>query len=613
MERRSLYLMNNNSLVKSFINYSKKYLIDYFNHYSIHSNLSLLDIYPLNHQKTSSDLDMNIDFNIDALHYLGNYYEQSIPLELKKDYGRFFTSDEELIMTMIDEVDLLSGKILEPSCGSGNFLVIIINKIIKTLKNYGLDSKEIIEYITNNINGNDIDEIAIQISELNILASLMPLIVDATNNDPDYKINKLKLKKYDFIDKDEIEKKYSIIIGNPPFVTMYGKRSRNMTESKRSYFNTFDFVVNKKGNNKFNTSMFFIENGLKSLIEDGRLVYILDIAFFETAYNDIRKYLIQNYKLNRIIKGIQSFDDVASGQIILDVSNSNNENSVTQYVDFDRKINEKIDQIHWNNKDKEYKILVPLNKYEKSITEKVTKFRTLDYYFPKKGLRTCCALTGRTNYFIVEKDNDTTNEIFPYLEGAKGLNKRFGKFTNTKYIKYDYELQLQISNDFKKELEAKGVRNKKRVTLGDKEAYKSPKVFIRQSATQIIASYTEKPYAANNSLYILTNKKNTTKDKDLLKYTCGILNSDLITFFCIIHKIIRIEKGKTPQIKISDLKKICLSYNSKYKEEMIYLVDRLLDNPTDTSCNKRLNNLVYQIYNISEIEIDYIATFLKTV
>ena len=37
-------------------------------------------------------------------------------------------------------------------------------------------------------------------------------------------------------------KKFSLVIGNPPFVTMYGKRSRNMTEEKRAYYNTFDFV-----------------------------------------------------------------------------------------------------------------------------------------------------------------------------------------------------------------------------------------------------------------------------------------------------------------------------------------------------------------------------------
>ena len=48
---------------------------------------------------------------------------------------------------------------------------------------------------------------------------------------------------------------------------MYGKRSRNMTEEKRKYYNTFDFVQNKLGNNKFNLSMFFIENALKIVEE----------------------------------------------------------------------------------------------------------------------------------------------------------------------------------------------------------------------------------------------------------------------------------------------------------------------------------------------------------
>ena len=42
----------------------------------------------------------------------------------------------------------------------------------------------------------------------------------------------------------------------------------------------------------------------------------------------------------------------------------------------------------------------------------------------------------------------------------------------------------------------------------------------------------------------------------MLKYTCGVLNSDLVTFYCRINKIIRAEKGKTPQIKISDLKDV---------------------------------------------------------
>ena len=77
-------------------------------------------------------------------------------------------------------------------------------------------------------------------------------------------------------------------------------------------------------------------------------------------------------------------------------------------------------------------------------------------------------------------------------------------------------MQIKISNDFKVELEKLGVKNKKRVTLGDKDAYLSPKIFIRQSAKKIIATYTDKPFAANNSIYILTNKKNNPENPNEL-------------------------------------------------------------------------------------------------
>ena len=93
-------------------------------------------------------------------------------------------------------------------------------------------------------------------------------MVCARKENENYVMPRLNISSYDFTKKN-IFKGYAIIIGNPPFVTMYGKRSRNMTEEKRAFYNTFDFVQNKKGNNKFNLSMFFIENGLKAL-EIGR-------------------------------------------------------------------------------------------------------------------------------------------------------------------------------------------------------------------------------------------------------------------------------------------------------------------------------------------------------
>lgn len=391
---------------------------------------------------------------------------------------------------------------------------------------------------------------------------------------------------------------------------MYGKQSRNMTEEKRAYFNTFDFVQNKKGNNKFNLSMFFIENGLKLLKDGGRLSFILDIAFFEAAFIDMRKYIVENYYINSLTTGLQEFTGVASGQVVLDIINKKCFNNNIKLVDYTTKKIQIVSQHAWNDEKNNYKFNAPLSIIQQTINSKIVRYDGLEKFFPQKSLRTCCALTGKTDEFVVNPEEENRYIIFPYIEGSKGLKGKFFTPTPDRYIKYDYELQLKLSDEFKHELEALGIKNKKRVTLGDKDAYLAPKIFIRQSATEIIATYCSEPYAANNSIYILTTKENTPESINMLKYTCGLLNSDLITFYCRINKIIRAEKGKTPQIKLSDLKNIRIHVDSKYFEQIIDLVERLLLTPKSKPLYEKLNSLVYKIYNINEQEQAFIAEYL---
>ncbi|MCI6812564.1 MAG: TaqI-like C-terminal specificity domain-containing protein [Lachnospiraceae bacterium] len=541
---------------------------------------------------------------------LGILYESLIPISLKKDFGLFYTREDTILKMMVDSVEVLSGEILEPACGSGLFLVKIIEKIVLELKRKGIGAEEILDYICDNIHANDNDRNAVVIAEINMLATLLPLIICAKRDNPNYVMKPLKVTCLDFTKKNIFKKEYSLVIGNPPFVTMYGKRSRNMTEEKRAYFNTFDFVQNKKGNNKFNLSMFFIENGLKTLINGGRLVFILDIAFFETAFIDIRKYIVNNFYINSLTTGLQAFEEVASGQLIIDITNSPSFNDRIKLLDYVTQEMNVINQSEWNNSNNKYKFNAPLSEMQKEINSKIVKYDMLEKYFPKKALRTCCALTGKTEEFVVNPDEENECMTFPYIEGSKGLKGKFFSPTPNRYIKYDYGLQLRLSNEFKNELEALGVKNKKRVTLGDKDAYLSPKIFIRQSATEIIATYCSEPYAANNSIYILTTKENTEKSIDMLKYTCGLLNSDLITFYCRINKIIRAEKGKTPQIKISDLKEIRINVDNVYFDSIVDLVEKLLESPKDKLLYERLNSLVYEIYNINEREREFITEYL---
>jgi hypothetical protein len=96
----------------------------------------------------------------------------------------------------------------------------------------------------------------------------------------------------------------------------------------------------------------------------------------------------------------------------------------------------------------------------------------------------------------------------------------------------------------------------------------------------------------------------------MLKYICGILNSELITYFCRINKIIRVEKGKTPQIKTSDLKEIRICVSDDHYKPIIDLVNVLLITPNNNEALVELNKLIYEIYNIDESEQQLIHSYL---
>lgn len=599
--------MEKDSLLNNFIMKTKQILCEKF--YQESNGIELKNVYPVIFDNVEYNKSNTFSSEIDLNDFLGKIFEQSIPLEIKKDLGQFYTRSSFIIDNMINNIDLLSGKILEPCCGSGLFIVKIIQKLIELLSKNNKNSFEIISYIISNIYGNDIDKTAIEIAELNALSALFNQIIISINLNNTFKIKRFHLFNKDFIEKELFEK-FSIVIGNPPFITMYGKRSRNMTEEKRKIYNTFDFVQNKNGNNKFNISMFFIENGLKALNDTGELIFVLDISFFETAYIDLRKYILENYSIKYIGTGLKEFENVASGQLIINISKDKLDKKIIWH-DFSTNKNYYIKQSDWLNDFSKYRFRKPLNEIEDSINLKIKRFRRLDYYFPNKSLRTCCALTGKTDEFIINPLLEKEILTFPYIEGAKGLSEKFGKLKTHRHIKYDYELQLKLSNKFKKELEAIGVKNKKRVTLGDKEVYLSPKIFIRQSSFELIATFTEKPFAANNSIYVLSNKNNDAESLKLLKFTCGILNSDLITFYSLINNIIRINEGKTPQIKISDLKDVRIPYDERKNDNIINIVEKLLDNPFSKNDLYILNEEIYSLFKITNEEVNYITNYLK--
>lgn len=112
--------------------------------------------------------------------------------------------------------------------------------------------------------------------------------------------------------------------------------------------------------------------------------------------------------------------------------------------------------------------------------------------------------------FVFETNKNNTIKTYPYYQGSKGLAQKYDSFNFSKYFYYDKELQDKINNELKEELTLKGIKNKKRLGLGETVIYDNPKVYIRQSAKEIIASYDENSSSANNSLYVFSLRDNSS-------------------------------------------------------------------------------------------------------
>lgn len=104
---------------------------------------------------------------------LKNVYINLIPKKLRHLMGEYYTPNW-LVDFTIDKSNYdydLNSNVLDPTCGSGTFLIHIIKKLRKKYKNE-LDNNELINTIVKNIVGFDINPIAVISSKANYILSL---------------------------------------------------------------------------------------------------------------------------------------------------------------------------------------------------------------------------------------------------------------------------------------------------------------------------------------------------------------------------------------------------------------------------------------------------------
>ena len=553
-----------------------------------------------------------------------NYYEQGLNKKDRKKNGVFLTNSVDTVENLIDIIiidsTIFSKKILEPSCGQGIFILKLLTDIYLKFP----DTLLISNFISNNIFFVDIQDEMVEETKSNI-QKLYNFLFDEdfqgsfngiTWDFTDKVLTRLSLfEEVKITPFSDLYNCFDYVIGNPPYVTLYGRRDKKENEEQRvNYLNNYHQFPSSVKNGKLNLVMLFIEHSLDFLKENGKLSFIIDVSFFETAYEFTRKYLLENTMIDELQVNIKDFD-VASGQIIIKLSKTKSTNHKVQIIDHKTENRYFVEQSSWNNKNDEYKFRYNGCSISKQILDKVEakKDKTILQLYPNKNLRTCVMLLDMEDKFtFVDTGIKEEKLLYPYYQGSKALSEKYGKLDFKKYFYYDKPLQDIINEELKIELIKQGVKNKKRLGLGETIIYDNPKLFIRQSAKEIVTTIDLGKSSANNSLYVFSLRDNSAKTIDFLYFLCGFLNTDFVTYYAQQMNIIRFSQGKQPQIKIGDLGTIYMPNDINLQNEISMLCKEIYNstNIKEEICSK-INKLIYHYYNLSSTEINTIEQTIK--
>lgn len=202
-----------------------------------------------------------------------NFIDNSInkTINYNEIYNTLINYDNEKLNKI-----LFNSKILDPTCGSGEFLLntfIMKYNLLKETKN--VDDENILR-ITKTLYGNDIDDESTDISKIRLFMYVYSLL---ENKDYYKKLTKILINNftnYDFVlDSNKINNKFEIIVGNPPYVE-YGK------------YDGKEKLINKYGNIYADV----IKNSIDLLKCGGILGFIVPLSYVATTrMSKIREYV----------------------------------------------------------------------------------------------------------------------------------------------------------------------------------------------------------------------------------------------------------------------------------------------------------------------------------
>jgi len=547
-------------------------------------------------------------------------------------------------------------KIVDPACGSGSFLIGAYQYLLDFHKNYysnngkpskgkkdnpltpegNLTTAEKKRILLNNIYGVDIDVNAVEVTKLSLLLKCMEGETSASiayqlsmfnervlptldNNikdgnsliDMDFYENELdfgaekKIKPFSWQKGfAEVFKQggFDCVIGNPPYGASFNDQEKSYLLSKF-----------RNQNYQLDSYLIFLEQSFKTLLkEDGKFGMIIPNPWLTNLLQkNLRKFIFENSAVNEIVHFKQAvFPKVTVDTEIVILSNEKEKNNEVK-VSVVEKGNSLLHDKHTiiAHKQKEWVaangdvVNIFQSESDKALFRKILKdTKPLEEYFIiNAGIKPYQVGKGKPK----QTKRDVEERVF---DSDKKENKFFRKYLRGKDI-YRY-----VTSPLEERYLKFGEWIAEPRPAANFDA--AEKIFMRQTGDSLIGTLDTKQFLCLNNMHVLVPKETTNPDA---KYFLAIINSKLLNWY---YQTLNPEKGEAlAEVKKSNVAQLPMKLaDAKTQSEIEKLSNQLLQLNEEKSetklqtkinqlqgkidyCENRINEIVYQLYGLTEEEI----------
>lgn len=387
---------------------------------------------------------------------------------------------------------------------------------------------------------------------------------------------------------------FDIVIGNPPYVDSE-EMTRSMPEEREIYTKSFKCA---KGN--WDLFVLFIEKGFNLLRKNGVISFIVPNKLVSAPYTvAIRKLMAENsVQEMRDYSDVNVFKSAAVYPVVFRVKASSPDRSVIMDVmeDMEHVANHNVIEQGKFYQDIDWDKYFHSSQIDLDIIDKMNRFPKLGDIAKVNGAATVNEAYLVKEFIFDGSDAEADVKKFINTGGIDPYKSTHGK-TPIRYLKGSYEYPLVHTDDLKNMSEKRFAEsNAEKIIIG--------------GMTKILECY----YDAGE--YLAGKSTTLVYGCEHLKYIIAVLNSRLMTYFYqVFYNSMSLAGGfyriGAPQVKLLPIAFPENGSKIAEIEEQVDSIQQLLaKNSYDAASEimKAIDSTIYQIYGLSEMEIESVES-----